>query len=154
LHELFYYSDGLLYRRVSSRGKAKAGDVVGTIGGGGYLRVNVDGKLYNVHRLIYLMFHGELPNLIDHIDGNQLNNRIENLRAATKSQNAYNTRMFVSNTSGAKGVHWDKRSGKWMVRVRHNNERMYFGLFEDLELAELVAIEARNKYHGNFANHG
>ena len=59
-----------------------------------------------------------------------------------------------SNTSGVKGVSWRRKSKKWTVRVTVDGEYKSFGSYDDLELAELVAIEARNKYHKEFANHG
>jgi hypothetical protein len=54
---------------------------------------------------------------------------------------------------GVKGVNWNKSNKQWRVRVQVNKKRIHIGDFKDLELAELVAIEARNKYHGNFAKH-
>jgi hypothetical protein len=94
-----------------------------------------------------------LPEFLDHIDGNTFNNCIENLRPATISQNNCNQVIRKDNTSGIKGVSWCKTWKKWKVRVQINRKRISFGYFKNLELAELVAIEARNKFHGNFAKH-
>jgi len=66
--------------------------------------------------LIFLYHHGYLPKFVDHIDGNKKNNRIENLREATKSQNAMNQKVSTRNTSGIKGVMWHKRDKKWFVQ--------------------------------------
>jgi hypothetical protein len=100
------------------------------------------------------LWHGrELPALIDHINGDRGDNRIENLRAATPSQNVCNTKIKSTNTSGVKGVNWVKRLKKWQVRLNIQNRVMHFGLYRDFDLAELVAAEARNKHHGAFARH-
>ena len=147
LHELFDYVDGELIRR----GKRKKG---GTVSTRGYKKIGVDYKIYGEHQLVFLHHHGYLPEQIDHIDGNKLNNKIENLRAADNSKNMMNRELLRNNTSGAKGVFWDREYNKWRVAVRSNGVLRSFGRYIDFELAELVATEAREKYHGVFANHG
>lgn len=154
LHEIFDYKDGLLYRKKITGPNVKVGDVVCGINNEGYSQACVNGKKYKTHRLVFLMHHGFLPEFVDHINGNRVDNRIENLRVATRTENAYNKRKQKSNTSGTPGVNWDSKSRKWRVRITKQGSRMNLGLFEDLELAQLVAMEARNKYHGEFANHG
>ena len=99
------------------------------------------------------MFNGYLPKFIDHIDCNPSNNKIENLREATFSQNQHNTKKRITNTSGVKNVHWYKPLKKWMVYIMINKKRKHLGYFNNIELAELVAQEARNKYHGKYARH-
>jgi hypothetical protein len=64
-----------------------------------------------------------------------------------------NRKLFKNNTSGCKGVYWNKRNRKWQVSVGVSKKQKHIGYFDDLELAELVALEARDKYHGNFAKH-
>lgn len=145
LHTLFEYVDGELIRK---------GKVAGSINKRNYKCIYVEGKIYKAHRLVFLYHHGFLPKQIDHIDGNTLNNKIENLRAANNSKNMMNRGMMKNNTSGSKGVFFDKETNKWRVAIRLNTQLHSFGRFEDKELAELVAIEARNKYHKEFANHG
>ena len=101
------------------------------------------------------MYHyGYLSKNVDHIDGDRTNNRIENLRSANDFENSRNSRISKRNKSGVKGVCWANHVNKWMVQVRRGNSNKYLGLYEDLELAELVAIEARNKFHKEYANHG
>ena len=97
------------------------------------------------------MFHGYMPKEIDHIDNNPSNNRIENLREATRSEQLCNTKLRKDSTSGIKGVTWDKSRNKWIVSINKDKKTMFRGRFNDLELAQLVAVEARNKYHGDFA---
>lgn len=152
LHQLFEYRDGELYRKIK-KGKANVGDIAGCDDGEGYMKTRVNGKKYRNHRLIFLMHHGYLPDFVDHIDGNRSNNRIENLREATKNQNGYNRKLSIRNTSGVKGVTWYKQTKKWRVQIRIHGVKTSIGYFDDLELAGLVAEEARNKYHKEFANH-
>jgi len=155
LHNLFEYSDGNLIRKftVNNR-KAKKGDVAGCINKQGYLVTCINYKLHLNHRLIFMMHHGYLPKEVDHKDGNKLNNKIENLRNATHIQNSQNVKLQKNNTSGVKNVSFEKRTKKWTVRIGIDGKYKSFGAYKDLELAELIAIEARNKHHGEYANHG
>lgn len=99
------------------------------------------------------MHHGYLPEQIDHIDGNGLNNKIENLRAATPLQNSRNQKIRNDSGSGIKNVRWDKRKKKWQVRLRLEGKEKHIGYFDDIFIAGKVAIESRNKYFGEFASH-
>jgi hypothetical protein len=152
-HSLFEYKDGNLYWKVRKAPHVKIGARVGSPEVNGYETVYVDGRNWRIHRLVFLMNYGYLPKNIDHINNNRKDNRIENLRAADDLQNAHNMNMRSDNISGIKGVSWNKDKNKWAVRVNHN-KKTYQKYVKDLELAELVAIEMRNKYHGMFANHG
>jgi hypothetical protein len=148
----YRYENGNLYW-IKPGAKRTVGSVAGTKGDPrGYVRlsIHIDGKHHRVlaHRAIFLMHHGYLPHEIDHIDGNPLNNRIENLREVTKSENLSNTKIYRNNTSGTKGVSPCKTG--WIVAVSKNHIRWRWH-FEDKELAELVALEAREKIHGKFA---
>jgi hypothetical protein len=154
--ELFDYADGKLYWR-ENRGTQKCkGMVAGTLNNDGYIKVRVRelGSSIGVHRVIYCMQHGYMPDFIDHINGVRDDNRIENLRPVTQQQNSYNGKIRTHNTTGHKNVHWYKANKKWGVLLNVNKKKKFIGLFEDLELAQLVAVEARNKYHGEYANHG
>jgi len=153
-NELLEYREGVLYWKTTRSRLAIAGSKVGMIGTSGYLQTKIDGARQMNHRVIFLMHHGYMPTFVDHIDNNKLNNRIENLREATKSQNGHNVGIRSSNTSGVKGVYWKKSDRKWCVRAWCHGKRRYFGLYDDLELADLVAREARNKFHREYANHG
>ena len=150
---LFEYRDGELYWRVSLSYRLKIGAKAGTISSNGYLRTKIKGKLYLNHRIIFLMFYGYLPEKVDHIDNNPLNNRINNLRSASSSQNQHNAKIRADNTSGIKGVCWIKRDKKWRVQLQVNGKKMAFGHYNDIELAELVAQEVRLKLHEEFARH-
>lgn len=145
LHQLFEYRDGDLYWRSSK---------AGTIDGSGYYQTGIQGKYFKNHRLIFLMHHGFLPQLIDHIDGNRKNNRIENLRAATRSQNAYNSMKSKPTATGIKGITWRSDVKKYRVRVYVDKKTIEVGSFENLDDAKQAVSIARKKYHGEFANEG
>jgi len=153
---LFAYQDGQLFWRVNRGSQLCKGKPAGTPVQNGYTKVRIRemGGSIGAHRIIFCMEHGYLPDYVDHINGNKSDNRIENLRAATKAENCQNAKMPTTNTSGIKNVFWNKLRNKWAVALTVKNARKFFGLFDDIELAELVAQEARNKYHGKFANHG
>lgn len=152
VRELFMYRDGKLYWRVSHR-RVTAGEEAGCITHSGYRRVRLEGKSYYAHRIVYALHHGAVPTHIDHIDGNRSNNQIENLRAANASENRYNSKRPHHDSTGVKGVFLNRATGNWRVCITINKVRKCFGTYNNLELAELVATEARNKFHGEFARH-
>lgn len=152
LHTLFEYKDGLLFTKVR-RSNIKIGSKVGNQHYSGYIFTSINSKHYAIHRIIFCMHYGFFPKLIDHINGDRSDNRIENLRIATVAENNRNAKIRLNNTSGSKGVHFVKQINKWLVQIQINKQKKYFGCFEDFELADLVAQEARNKYHGKFARH-
>lgn len=133
-----------------NKGKCKKGDKI-TTKRHGYICVGIDYKTYDIHRLAWIYEYGYNPKEIDHINNIKDDNRIANLRECTRIQNCQNRVDTKNKSSGIRNVHWHKLSGKWQVRIQHNKKRICIGLFDDLELAELVAIEARAKYHGDFA---
>lgn len=153
LNFLFEYKDGELYWKFSLSSKSPKGSIAGSIKQDKYRRIGLNKKPYLAHRLIFMMFHGYFPQVVDHIDGNKLNNRIENLRAANLSENQHNRKMSKTNTSGYKNVTWNKRKSKWLVNVRVHSMDFHIGYFDDVELADLAAQEARDKYHKEFARH-
>ena len=109
---------------------------------GGRRRIGIDNKSWLSSRLHYISIYGRVPiNLdIDHINRINSDDRIENLRKVTRSQN--NT-----NRGNAKGYHWNKRLGKWLAEIKTSNERVYLGVFsEEVEAAEAYQ-EAKKKYH-------
>jgi len=149
--ELLEYKDGSLFWKIKPAKKIAVGSKAGCVNADGYSVIRIDGSLYRTHRIVFLMHHGYLPDYIDHADGNRLNNTIDNLREATASENAYNKPVQSNSASGVKGVRWHKQIKHWCVEIQVNKVKHYLGIYKDLELAELVATEARNLYHGNFA---
>jgi len=152
-NSLFHYCDGELIRISVISKKTKVGDVAGRIGKRGYKYLNFYGKKYYVHRVIWLMHYGTLPKILDHIDGNPLNNRIENLRERTDSQNLCNSKIKSNNTSGVKGVYWHKLKQKWTARIGFNKKEYHMGYFNEKEDAINAVLEARPKIHKEFARH-
>ena len=150
--QFFEYKDGQLFWKIS-RGRVPAFSKAGTLGTHGYLQVTLMGKIYLAHRLIYLLINGQMPDQIDHIDGDKTNNKIDNLRVSDQSENRMNSSRSTLNQIGIKSVCWSKSNKCWRVQVKKHRKNVYDGFFDDLELAQLVAIEARNKHHGLFARH-
>lgn len=89
---------------------------------------------------------------VDHINGNKLDNRLKNLRLCTKAENHRNRGLQKSNTSGYKGVHWHKKTKKWLVRIAFNGKRYHLGYFTDIRKAGRAYDAAAKKYHKHFAN--
>jgi hypothetical protein len=155
LHELFdYREDGTLIWKVN-KGTVKIGDVAGSTDDKGYYVIRIDRKGRKGHRLIFLYHHGYLTEglQIDHIDGNPGNNRIENLREVTHTQNLQNGKIHSNNTSGVKGVYWHKIANKWAAAIKVNRKQIHLGYYTILEEAAAVVKEAREKYHGEYGRH-
>lgn len=133
--ELFDYHGGAIFWKVS-KGRVKAGDVAGSINEYGYIKLRVNGKNVSAHRIIYEIHYGTIPcgMDIDHINGIRNDNRIENLRAVSKSTNSLNTAKKSNNTSGVTGVMWHKQRKKWRAQFRDK----YLGLFSTVEDAKAV----------------
>lgn len=135
-----------------SRGwKAKVGAAAGSNSGERYTRIGIDGQVYRAHRLAWFYMTGAWPeNGVDHIDVDPANNRWANLRAATQSQNAVNTRKRRDNTSGFKGVS-KTASGTWQAVIWVRKKKLCLGTFptpqEAFEAYQLAAEEHFGKYH-------
>jgi hypothetical protein len=131
------------------------GNVAGYTTVKGYVRILINYKLYPAHRLAWLYVNGSFPNkFIDHINHVCDDNRIINLREATVSQNAQNQIITTRNTSGFKGVSWDKRLRKWRACIVVLGKTKYLGCFIDKKEAHQAYCKAADEYHKEFANHG
>jgi hypothetical protein len=150
----FYYKDGNLHYKQTLCKRVQKDSVAGTLRKDNRKQVIINKRHYLLHRLIYLYHNKTLPTFIDHIDGNPLNNKIENLREATKEQNGWNRVKSSNNVSGTKNVFWHTQSKRWRVVLTKNKVKIHIGTFIDLELAELVAIEANNKYYKEYSKYG
>lgn len=156
LNKLFCYDPktGILTNKIKRSSRAIKGAISGKVNDQGYLCVCVDRVCVRVHRLVFAMYYGKWPKQqIDHSNGNRSDNRIENLREATHSQNLQNTKKRENNTSGVHGVHWSKRAKKWQVQIEHQRKRIYIGIFENLTDATFARKEAEKKYHAEYSHH-
>lgn len=138
-----------------SRVLVKAGDEAGYRGKSGagksdYIFIRVDGRLYGAHSLAWLYVKGEWPPMLDHRDLDGTNNRFGNIRLSDKSSNAANTARPKNNTSGFKGVWFDKQRGKWAFEVRCRGRR-YRGRRETRESAAAAYAAKAIETHGEFA---
>jgi hypothetical protein len=153
LATLFSYDphSGWITRLVTRGYQALAGDVIDCLHSAGYYHTQVDGKRLLAHRLAYFLHTGETPEEIDHIDGDRKNNKFENLRAATSSLNKYNIPLKSTNTSGFKGVHFDKRKKKFTAQIMLEGRYVHLGRFEDPKEAARVYDAAAVEGVGEFA---
>jgi hypothetical protein len=157
--ETWYIEDGVLRWKIARAKKMKPGDPAGGAYQSKkmnteYLSVGFKGKKYYVHRLVWLMTYGDWPKGgIDHIDGNGLNNKIENLRDVAQSENTKNRRLNRNNKSGQCGVHWFKQTSKWRADIKIDGRKISLGYFDDFNDAVEAREEAELKY-GFHQNHG
>lgn len=126
-------------------------NIIGTLNKG-YMNYNIDGKLYFLHRLAFLYIEGQFPDHhVDHINNIKTDNAWVNLRTSTHQQNMMNRKIQLNNTSGYKGVYFDKRCSKWHVRLGLNNKRISLGYFNCKHEAAKVYNKAALKYFGEFS---
>jgi hypothetical protein len=142
---------GAFTRRVAVQGYF-AGTPVGHVGNQGHLTIRVDRKLYLASRLAWLYVNGQWPEReIDHRDCDSLNNRIANLREATRSQNEGNKRKYRNNKSGFKGVCWNKQRQKWIAQIMVNRVPRTIGFYDDPALGHQAYLAAAVAARGEFA---
>jgi len=142
---------GLFYWKLT-RGPCSANSIAGRIVKG-YIRICVDGKSYSAHRIAWYFLTSVDPgcNDIDHINGNKKDNRALNLRISSRSENLANAKKGKRNTSGFKGVCFDKRSGKWVAHICINYKQIHIGYFDAPELAHMAYCKRAIELKGQFA---
>jgi len=153
----FEYRDGKLFWKKSTGDKPIAGKEAGcSKTTDKYITVGLNKKQYAAHRIIFAMHHGYMPPQVDHINGDRQDNRIENLRASNNTLNSYNKGLSAQNTSGVKGVSWDKTKNKWHAQLNYNGKNRHMGYWkaDEKHLAQEFIQLAREMTHGIFANHG
>ena len=149
MREFLHYDPvtGLITNKVVRRG-ARAGDAAGQVNGCGYRRLFFRWKYYYHHRVAWALFYGEQPpDYIDHVDGNGMNNAIDNLRKAEHRQNLGNQKKRADNTSGYKGVAIVKKTGRYSARVSGR----HLGTFDTAEAAHAAYMAAAVKDFGEYA---
>jgi len=149
LKELFEYKNGKLFWKIKGNG-IRIGKHAGWINREGYRDIQINGKNYGEHRLIFLLFYGYFPKEIDHINGNPSDNRIENLRKVTRSQNQMNKKKVIHKSSKYKGVSWDKQAQKWKVRITKNGIVKQLGRYDNEIEAGKVYNQFAEKYFGEY----
>jgi len=118
----------------------------------GYLAGCIRYKKYLAHRVGWAIYHGQWPaEQIDHINGDKKDNRIANLREATRSENAHNVKRTCRNISGFKGVSFDTNRQKWISSILCDGKQRHVGRFDTAEAAYAAYCKAALKYHGEFA---
>jgi hypothetical protein len=129
----------------------KSGAIAGTVQHRGYRRIVIDRRSFYAHRLAWLISYGRWPDLgLDHINGDTGDNRLENLREATHSQNAANAKLRSDNLRGLRGTVLIK--GRWYARVTKSGKAKYSGPFLTAEEANVSYCVAAAKIHGQFAH--
>jgi hypothetical protein len=129
-----------------------AGTEAGWIDRKGYIQIQIDGRSYFAHRIIWVWMTGAWPkDQIDHKNGKRGDNSWHNLREANNTQNAQNSKMRSFNSSGFKGVSRHRETGKWCSEIRAANVRTYLGSFDTPEEAYAVYCRAAERMHGEFA---
>ena len=109
---------------------------------------DINGKRVKLHRVITKCPDGMV---VDHISHNTLDNRIVNLRICTHKENLRNQTVSIKNTSGHKGVCWNKQRCKWVAHIAVNSKLIYLGGFIDINDAIVARKDAEVKYFGEFA---
>ena len=108
-----------------------------------YIAIKIHGKSYKAHRLAFLIMEGEMPDQVDHLDRNGLNNKWSNLRRSNNKDNSKNKPIQKSNKTGVVGVNWHKAAGKWHARaVNKEGKRIDLGRYDDFE----EAVKVRKMY--------
>jgi hypothetical protein len=143
LYELFIYDNGRLLRRKAVKGSPMFTEI-GTTKPKGYRVAVVDGKMYRVHHLVWMYHHGHFVSELDHINRKRSDNRIENLRPCTHSQNLGNARARVHKY---KGVTFCKTTGKWRAQLNG-----HLGRFDTIEEAAIAYNTAAIEHFGDFAH--
>ena len=155
LRDCFSYDPetGAVSRIKSAAPNAKLGPIT-TITPAGYLSLILKRVNYSVHRVAWLLSFGMWPaGEIDHINGVKTDNRLSNLREATRSQNEWNSPMRKANTSGYKGVGATK-GGRWQARIKQFDKYTYLGTFDTAEEAHQAYCAEAKKRFGQYANDG
>ena len=123
-----------------------AGRDAGCSNQNGYAILRIGPKNYQTHRIVWKWFYGEEPpEMIDHIDGNKKNNRIDNLRATNHFANAMNTKMHRRNKTGVTGLSRRGPNGPWRARVQCFGVSYRVGTFTSIEEAEAALGVFRRK---------
>ena len=145
IKKLFDYQDGIIYWKFSRSGVKDDGNGAGHLHKSGYSFVRINGKGYAIHRLVWTMFNGDIPEtkMVDHIDRNRSNNKIENLRLATRQENNRN--------NSANGFYWEPKSKTYRASIKINGKANHIGRYDTILDARAAYLQARRLHFGEFA---
>lgn len=151
--EILRYDNGSLIWVIKPSSKVNVGDVAGTVNDEGYIKIMYRKRSYGAHCIVWEMHNGEIPDgyEIDHENHNRSDNRIENLRLVTRSDNMKNKSMYSTNKSGVTGVNWHNRKRKWIAQIQSDGKKkmLYEGRSFDDAVAARKAAEEERKFHKN-----
>lgn len=140
---------GLLAWASPTARNVASGDRAGGLSSGGYLSLKFGGRRYLAHRVVWLLAYGAWPaGVIDHINGNRADNRLENLRDCSPAINVQNQRRAHTNSaSGALGVVWRQKKQRWTASIKHAGRSIHLGYFRTQDAATAAYIEAKRQIH-------
>lgn len=147
-----YDPEGFIRWKVQRGQRGKPGEIAGCRQTRGYWAVKLLGRKYLVHKIVWYLHHGVYPDyqedqVIDHIDGDPKNNRIDNLRLVDTPMNQQNTKLRCDSTSGVKGVSFIPRFNKWCARININKKRTLIGYFRTFEEAKEARLKAEEVHY-------
>lgn len=131
-----------------------SGKIAGTDSAHGYKLIQLKGKTFFLHRVVFFLCHGWLPENIDHKNCNRTDNRISNLRPASKSRNSFNRKINSNNKSGYKGVDYLSKTGRFRAQIQKNYIKIVIGEFRTAEEAHRAYVMKSDELFGEFSNHG
>jgi len=142
-----------IFRWIDAKNQSQLnGEIAGSPDTRGWIYIGIEGKKYAAHRLAWLYVYGERPEIdIDHKNRCRSDNRIDNLRLATKNQNQHNQGISRANKTGFKGVCIHRPSGKYQSQIKHFGKKIYLGLFSSPEDASRAYEMAALKLFGEFS---
>lgn len=157
MDEYFKYDSltGVITWKKSPSYQIKIGMIAGNTNNLGYIRIILKGIEYKAHRIAWCLYYKTIDSsmVIDHIDGNPSNNKLENLRLVTQDINMKNAKLRKDNTSGLSGVSWNNSYNKWHSYIKVDRKRKHLGIYVDLFEAICARKSAENKYNFHM-NHG
>jgi hypothetical protein len=133
---------------ISKSPNAQIGSRAGNIDQKGYCIIGIDGKMYRAHRLAWAHVHGYFPKELDHINRIRSDNRLANLRPATRSQASANTKVKINNRAGLKGVR--RQRGRWQARILYHGKYVHLGTFDTSVEAHAAYCYAAKRLFGEF----
>jgi hypothetical protein len=146
-------ADGSFVWIKSNSNRAPVGSIAGSVSTAGYIQIALNNKDFYGHRISWAFNKGlPLPDYIDHINGNSQDNRIENLRSVTMSQNLANSKTYSSNKLGVRGVRRNAK-GRYVASMTHNQKYIHIGIYSTLDAAIKARQEKAEEIYGEHAAH-